>query len=151
MGAAQPWLAGLGIATATLSSALTSLFALRAVRKRLSTLSTLAVSFVAIAAGFMLVGGAGQIGVVFFGLALAGVGLGMQMPVMASWLQGAVSPQVRGRAMGGYTTAVFLGQFASPFIHGPSAAMAGYGGNFMLTAGLCMALAGLLAVLLRRG
>jgi MFS family permease len=151
LGSGQPSIAGIGIATATLTSALTSLLLLRPVRARLSVPATLALSLALIGAGYAVIGLAPGPAQVFAGLGLAGVGLGLQMPVLAAWLQGSVSPAVRARAMGGYTTAVFLGQFVSPFLHGPGAAWVGYSGSYLITAALCVALAiGLAAALSAR-
>jgi MFS family permease len=60
--------------------------------------------------------------------------LGMQMPILVAALQTAVPSELRGRAAGGYTMAVFLGQFVSPFMHGPTARLFGYDGAFLATA-----------------
>ena len=57
--------------------------------------------------------------------------------------------RIRGRATGGMTSAVFLGQFVSPLLSQPAAETWGYAGAFLAAAALTPALA-LLALLARR-
>jgi MFS family permease len=142
LGAPSPTLAGAGIATATFASAMTSLFLLARLRKRLSVPMTLALSFAAIAVGYGVIAAAPAPALAFVGLVLAGFGLGLQMPALVGWLQSVVPPEARGRAAGGYTMAVFLGQFASPFVHAPAAAMVGYAGSYAVAAALALLLMG---------
>jgi MFS family permease len=139
--APSPTLAGIGIATASMSSALTSLFVLKRIRDRLSIQMTLVLSFLAMTAGYGIVSMAATPQQVLGGLALAGCGLGLQMPVLVGWLQSEVPPQARGRAAGYYTMAVFFGQFVSPFVHAPMARMVGYSGSYLAAAGLTLLLA----------
>lgn len=149
--APSPTLAGIGIATTSLSSALTSLFLLKPMRAQLSIQMTLVVSFLAMAAGYGIVWSATTPAVVLAGLALAGIGLGLQMPALVGWLQSEVPPQARGRASGYYTMAMFFGQFVSPFVHAPAARMVGYSGSYLVAAGLALVLAvAMLAVWKRR-
>ncbi|MCX7325030.1 MAG: MFS transporter [Hyphomicrobiales bacterium] len=138
--APSPTLAGIGIATASMSSALTSLFVLKRIRDRLSIQMTLVLSFLAMTAGYGIVSMAATPRQVLGGLALAGFGLGLQMPVLVGWLQSEVPPQARGRAAGYYTMAVFSGQFVSPFVHAPMARMVGYSGSYLAAAGLTLLL-----------
>ncbi len=56
------------------------------------------------------------------------------------WLAAIVPATVRGRAIGGLTTAIFLGQFLSPVVAQPAVMWLGLGG--------AIALAGLIALLL---
>lgn len=139
--APSPTLAGIGIATSSLSSALTSLLLLKLIRKRLSIQLTLVVSFLAMTAGYVLVSMAATPAAVLAGIAVAGFGLGLQMPALVGWLQSEVPPQARGRAAGYYTMAVFLGQFVSPFVHAPMARMFGYSGSYLGAAVLTLGLA----------
>jgi len=43
------------------------------------------------------------------GLIVCGIGFGVNAPNLVSWLQSGMPPDMRARAAGGYTTAVFLG------------------------------------------
>ncbi len=91
------------------------------------------------AAGYVLIWLSPSWRWVFAGLSVYGLGLGLQMPPLASWLQQLAPPAARGKVMGGFTTALFLGQFVSPFVHGPSARLFGYGGSYLVAAGLAAA------------
>lgn len=136
LGVTSAAVAGMGIATATLGSALTSMLLAGRLRARLGMAGTLVLGFALAATGYTIVGFAPALPVVFAGVAVAGVGLGMQMPILVAALQTAAPAELRGRAAGGYTMAVFLGQFVSPFLHGPTARLFGYDGAFLVTAAL---------------
>ncbi len=151
LGAPSPTLAGAGIATCSLASALTSLFVMKQVRARLSIQMTLALAYAAIVLGYLAVALSPGVAPVFAGLALAGLGFGMQMPALVSWLQTAVPPQLRGQAAGYYTMAVFLGQFVSPFIHAPAARMVGYSASYLVAGALALLLALAMAGMAMRG
>ncbi len=141
LGSPSPTLAGAGIATASLVSALTSLMLLKAIRARLSFGHTLVCAYVMICAGYVVIAAAASVQQVFLGLALTGFGFGLQMPTLVGWLQAIIPPTMRGRAAGFYTMAVFLGQFVSPFIHAPAARMVGYSASYFVAAALAAGLA----------
>jgi MFS family permease len=150
LGAPSPSLAGTGIAACSLASALTALLAMKRVRARLSIQQTLVLAYALVVAGFVIVALAGSVPPVFAGLLLAGAGFGLQMPALVSWLQSAVPPQLRGRAAGYYTMAVFLGQFVSPFLHAPAARMLGYSLSYLVAGTLALLLAALMAAMALR-
>jgi MFS family permease len=152
LGAPSPALAGMGIAACSLASALTSLMLMGRVRARLGLKGTLVLAYGAVVLGYGVIAFAGGVPIVFAGLLVAGFGFGLQMPSLVSWLQSTVPPQMRGRAAGFYTMAVFLGQFVSPFIHAPAARAVGYSFSYLAAAGLALALTmAMAAVALRRG
>ena len=55
----------------------------------------------------------------YLGLVSAGVGIGTAFPNLYVWLANSAPLAVRGRALGGMNTALFLGQFLSPLISQP--------------------------------
>jgi MFS family permease len=138
LGVASTAMAGVGIATATSCSAIASMVLVARLKARVGISGTLAASFGIVALGFGVVGLAPSLPVLFVGLGIAGAGLGLQMPLLVSMLQTAAPAELRGRAAGGYTMAVFLGQFVSPFVHGPTSRLVGYDGAFLAVAAACL-------------
>lgn len=134
LGNPSPMLAGVGVATGSATSAIGSMFVQRRLRQRFSPERTTLASFATIALGYTLIGTAPTVALAFPGLIIAGLGLGLQMPTLVGALQMAVPPHMRARAAGGFTTAVFFGQFVSPLVHGPVAGSLGYGGAFVAVA-----------------
>jgi len=53
------------------------------------------------------------------GMLLSGVGGGFLFPNTGLWVAAVAPARLRGRLMGGLTTAYFLGQFSSPFLLQP--------------------------------
>jgi MFS family permease len=64
--------------------------------------------------GFLLLSIAPNFLIAMGALIPFGIGLGMFIPNINSWLFGQTHAPIRGRMIGGFTTAVFLGQFVSP-------------------------------------
>lgn len=63
------------------------------------------------------------------------MGLGLLMPNMSVWLSTAVPDALRGRALGGLSTAMFLGQFLSPIVTQPLTKSSGLGGTYAIVGG----------------
>jgi MFS family permease len=70
--------------------------------------------YVFMSTGFLLLSIASNFWIAMCALVPFGIGLGMFIPNINSWLFGQTHAPIRGRMMGGFTTAVFLGQFLSP-------------------------------------
>ncbi len=104
--------AGASLASARLSSG----------RRRATVL---AVAFGVTGAGYLAIGLAGNLGVVAPGLLLGGAGLGLMVPNLVGWVAHAAPARLRGRLIGVMTSALFLGQFASPLLWGPVVRAAG--------------------------
>lgn len=92
-----------------------------------------------IGVGYLGVASAGSYPGVLGALALGGVGLGFIMPSLTIWTTAVAPEAVRGRALGGLTTSIFLGQFLSPLVVQPVAARVGLGAAFGLAGGLLLA------------
>lgn len=91
--------------------------------------------------GYLLIGQSSSWVQVLTGLAISGMGLGILMPNMSVWLSAAVPDDMRGRALGGLSTAMFLGQFLSPIVTQPLTKTLNLGGIYALTGGILVAIA----------
>jgi MFS family permease len=109
---------GLAIALMTFFSAFASL-SYGKVKQKLSFIVILALSFLLMGIGNLVIGLASIYGIVLVGLAISGLGLGLLIPNLNVWLSAEVPDILRGRALGGLTTFMFLGQFLSPIVSQP--------------------------------
>ncbi|MEV7739866.1 MULTISPECIES: MFS transporter [Streptomyces] len=75
-----------------------------------------ALSFLVMGVGFVVLTLAPHVAVPALGMVLLGTGLGVLMPTLNSWVLSEAFTQVRGRYAGFLTTALFLGQFAAPAV-----------------------------------
>lgn len=116
-------LAGLAIGVATFCAGVVSLLYQR-LHARLSFEAIAALGFGGIAAGFALVFAAQGLGVLLLGLAVAGAGSGTILPNNNAWLLSRIPAAMRGRASGGMTASIFLGQFSCGLV-GPLLVAAG--------------------------
>jgi MFS family permease len=132
---AIPSQSGMAIALCTLFSAIASV-AYGKLKQRLEFVSFLPLIFGLMGIGYLLIGQSSQWLQVLVGLAIAGLGLGILMPNMSVWLSSVVSDEMRGRALGGLSTAMFLGQFLSPIVTQPLTKVLGLGQIYALTGGL---------------
>ena len=109
---------GLAIALSTLLSAFASM-GYGTLKKRFSFISILAIAFGLMGIGYIGIGLVGSYTLVLMALLPIGVGLGLILPNLNVWTSNEVSDTVRGRALGGLTTFMFLGQFLSPIVSQP--------------------------------
>ena len=93
------------------------------------------------ASGLLIVGWASGIALIACGTVLAGLGFGLFMPYAAGLLLRKAPPTARGRAMGFYYTAIYLGDFISPFVAMSLRDMVGIHGLFLVI-GLTIVLVG---------
>jgi MFS family permease len=137
---ALPSQSGLAIALCTLFSALASV-TYGKLKQRMEFITFLPIIFGLMGIGYLIIGQAANWLQVLTGLAIAGMGLGILMPNMTVWLSTAVPDAVRGRALGGLSTAMFLGQFLSPIVTQPFTKTFGLGGVYALTGGILVVVA----------
>jgi MFS family permease len=104
---------GMAIAVSTLFSIVTA-FGYGRIRSLFGYVTILGFTFALYAAGFLLIGLAGSYPVILAGLAFCGLGMGLIYPNLNMWLTSGTPVAIRGRAVSGFTTAIFLGQFLSP-------------------------------------
>ncbi len=133
--------AGLALAGLTLCAAVTSA-RFGSLARRVSRVPLLALAWGLMGAGYAVISQARGWGGLVPGLVLAGVGLGAIMPNLNVWLAQVAPPALRGRIMGGYATALFLGQFVSPFIGQPIVRGIGVGQTYLVFGMFALALAG---------
>jgi MFS family permease len=145
-GAVDPWIAGAVLAVNTAISAVASLN-FRRIRAFAGPRRILSFAFFMIGLGFVLVATADGLPMAVLGLCCSGPGLGLMFPAISTWLMARTPARTRARATGGMTTAVFLGQFLSPILAQPIAERVGLSGVFAGAAGVSIAFACLLAVL----
>jgi MFS family permease len=126
---------GAALGLASLSAAICSL-RYGALRARLSFTSVSGLAFALMAAGYGLIAYASTTVTVFVGLILAGLGFGLNTPNCPAWLLAKVGSDVRAKALGGLTTAFFLGQLASPFVYEPIVRAVGSSGAFALVSAI---------------
>ncbi len=88
-------------------------------RARLGNRQILFGSFFCMAVGFFLLSQAQTLTHLYLSMPLIGLGLGFNFPNLTIWLMARVPATMRGRASGGISTAVFLGQFLSPLLSQP--------------------------------
>ena len=89
------------------------------VKERLSYITVVFVSLGLVSIGYEIIGLVNNYVLVLFGLAICGLGGGLLVPNLDSWLTATVSSIYRGRAVGGLTASTFLGQFLSPIMSQP--------------------------------
>lgn len=135
-------LIGFGVSMATVAGAIAS-FNYGWIKKWLNHKQIYSLCLLLVAIGYMVIGVSLSYMPILVGLAIAGLGLGLLMPNSSLWLVNEVEPAGRGRAVGGYTSAIFLGQFASPLVYTPLIEATSINSAFGITAVL-MALGSLL-------
>ena len=128
-------LSGAAIATMTFCQAGSSL-GYGWMKARLTFINILAVAFTLGCIGHIIVAVAPSIQFIVFGLAVSGLGFGLLFPTCKVWVTQTVNPDLRGRALGGLTTAFYIGEFLSPFASQSAVEWVGAGGTYALASGI---------------
>jgi MFS family permease len=76
----------------------------------------LALAFVLAGGGGALMAGADSHAQVVLAVSLNGLGIGLMLPTLITWIMAQVDVTQRGRAAGGFTAAIFAGEFISPLV-----------------------------------
>lgn len=98
--------------------------------RRLDHHYAMLLGFLITGSGFVVISLASGWLILGIGLAAGGFGLGLVVPNLITWVASGVPEIVRGRALGGITTALFFGQFISPFIVTPLTQITSDGGVY---------------------
>jgi MFS family permease len=121
----------LAIAAMTLVAGVTALLYKR-VKRNLGYISIAALAFVVMGGGYAFIGYADNLSLVVIGLVVAGLGAGLLMPNANVWATSVAPAVTRGRALGGLTAALFLGQFLSPLVVQPLTAASSLSMTFVI-------------------
>ncbi|MBB2493560.1 MFS transporter [Aquipseudomonas ullengensis] len=73
-------------------------------------------AFVMAGVGGALMAVAGSHALVVVAVLINGLGIGLMLPTLITWIMAQVDFKQRGRAAGGFTAAIFAGEFASPLV-----------------------------------
>lgn len=103
----------------------------RWLRGKLENRQILLLSFVLLCIGFLFLSQAESLLGMFIGMPFIGIALGFNFPNLSIWLMAKVPSTMRGRASGGLTTAIFIGQFLSPLLSQPLIKSYSLNGAFM--------------------
>ena len=74
-------------------------------------------------------------------LIIGGIGIGLFAPNSSSWLGSVAPAESRGKAVGGMTSMLYLGQFFSPIIAQPLINQVGLSATFALAGGAALLIA----------
>jgi MFS family permease len=130
---------GLSVSVATLSFALSSMFLAKRMAK-MDHIIVLLLGYGLMGIGLLLITVSGGSALMYPGLISAGIGIGIAFPNMYVWLANSAPLAIRGRALGGMNTALFLGQFISPILSQPVVVNYDLGRLFLVAAVLILAL-----------
>lgn len=137
---ASAFQSGLAVAALSLCFA-TGSFTFGWINRYLGHLSLIAVGFTITGIGYLIVMVGQSWVLILLGLALSGFGLGWIVPNLNVWVANSVPEALRGRALGGVTTALFLGQFLSPIVLQPVLTRFGDNGTFAVVGGAALSVA----------
>ena len=131
---------GLALSLQTLSSVFIALQYQR-IKTHLSFQGIFAFIFLVLSINHAVVALTGNYWLVIIGLLIGGLGVGLMPPNNSIWLASVIPPEVKGRAVGGLTSALFLGQFFSPILTQPLIQRFNLVNTFGIASGLALALA----------
>jgi len=109
---------GIAIASMTLSSAFTALL-YNKVKSKLRFQYIFVLLFLLMGVGYVIISVSESYAQVITGLIIGGLGLGLLLPNMNLWLVSETPELLRGSAVGGLVSFIFLGQFLSPLVGQP--------------------------------
>lgn len=134
-------LAGIGLLLGVMGccSALTGLFYGR-IAVRMHQMQVLFLGFLAMGAGLCLLGFAGSVAAIAFAVVFVGLGNGVIIPAATNWIASETPREVMGKAIGGFSVALNLGQFGSSLVVVPILALVGTNSNLFLVAGVAATL-----------
>jgi MFS family permease len=132
IGIPDPTLAGIAVGIFNLSAGIAS-FAFAWLHRRIGSNAVFAVMFTVVGLGYVLVGRSDTYAGIAAAMAFGGLSMGVFLPNLNLAVLSRVSESVRGRALSGITTALYLGQFLSPFYSVPIGIAFGIGFAFEVT------------------
>ncbi len=109
---------GLALSLQAFSSVIVALQYQR-LRARYSFFAIFSLIFLAFSLNHFIVSFSSAFLAAITGLLISGLGIGLFAPNITGWLDSVAPAELRGKAVGGMTSALFLGQFFSPIITQP--------------------------------
>jgi len=106
---------GFAISINTLFAGFASLLYKRVVSKVHYT-KMFSLIFAIMGSGYLILAFASEFSIIIIGLILMGIAFGWLIPNIMSWFFGHIHGPIRSKAVGGFTFALFTGQFVSPII-----------------------------------
>ena len=106
---------GIAISLNTLFAGFAALFNKRLISK-LNYMKMFAILLIIMRIGNLIVGSTNEYVLLIIGLILMGIAFGWFVPNITGWLFGHIHGPIRSRAIGGFTFALFAGQFTSPIL-----------------------------------
>jgi len=85
-------------------------------KSRMNPPAMVALGSAIIAAGYFTISSSSSVAMSVIGCSLVSVGSGIMLPTFINWVMGLLSIEVRGRGVGLWQGAFFLGQFAAPIV-----------------------------------
>ncbi len=116
-------------------SAVVGLFYWR-IAGRIHRVMILALTFILLGSGYCLFGLSTSLAMITLAVVVVGVGNGLLMPTVLSWLGVITPPAIMGKVMGGYGVSLNIGQFVSSFAAIPVLLIAASYGHMFLIFGL---------------
>jgi MFS family permease len=135
---------GLALSMLTLASVISAL-QYQHLRARSSFLAISSLVFLAFSLNHFIVSFSSAYLVVIAGLLIGGIGVGLFAPNISGWLATVAPAEARGKAVGGMTSALFLGQFFSPIMTQPFINRVGIAATFALAGAAALLIAILFA------
>jgi MFS family permease len=121
---------GIALAAQTLLAVFTALLYHR-IRARLSFPSIAALVLLALGLNHIIISATQSYTIILIALVIGGLGLGVLPPNLGAWVATTAPPAMSGRAMGGFTTFLFVGQFFTPIFSQPLITQLGFSGAFV--------------------
>ncbi len=138
---------GIALAAANLCTGMVGLFYSR-FSPHVQRFHLLALAFAGLAIGLLIIGTVHAYPLAVVGALLTGTVAGIVLPTTSLWIMATTPLAARGRALGGLTSALFLGQFLSSFVSQPLSQQVGLATAFVSAGAIALVLA-LLFLLLR--
>jgi MFS family permease len=99
--------------------------------------------------GFTILWFARSLAFVLLGISMVGFGLGFNVANLTTWLAHEISPQMRGRANGIFTTIRFLAEFIGALVFAPIVVNTSYSFGYLLC-GIIVILMGFFSLMIKR-
>lgn len=120
------------------------------IKALLSFQTMFAIIFMSIGINHFIVATSNDYWMILFSMLFGGISLGLFPPTLNVWLASVISPDIRGRAISGLITFIFLAQFMTPIVTQPLVESVGLVNVFSYSGMLSLLLFGLMIVLNRR-